>query len=406
MIVCSAGTSLKCNSKEVPGESFSIEADVTMGSGWAAVQFGVRLTAPLVQRANADARLDISLRKVRADCRAEVEVVEARANARIDELSQQVQRLAAQLEQVISAVTSCPQLAGPTVSSGTPLLLHSIEARLPAAVDYLVERRSNFDPNERFSHPSGLELSPFLLAVAEGNMDLSLKFIALGADIQDRALGATALQLAARSGCFTLVEHLVSLGAVITGKDFIVPQGEEGDKISGLLQGRGSSLCTRMPPYDLFLYCSIMGAAVYDAAQHGWDAASFHRHCDNKGALVFMMTTTDGTKIGAYASCGWNPSRENSWTTFHDDNAFLFEITESGLTKIPLSGGRNEYACHGNSSYGPTFGGGHDLFINNNPHQQQCKANVGHTYSKPPSGFFSSQRSFTLSSLRVVNAST
>ena len=68
MPVRSAGTSLKCSSKEVPGESFSIEADVTMGSGWAAVQFGVRLTAPLVQQANADARLDISLRKVRADC--------------------------------------------------------------------------------------------------------------------------------------------------------------------------------------------------------------------------------------------------------------------------------------------------------------------------------------------------
>ena len=51
------GTLVTCNSKEMPGESFSIQVDVMMGSGWAAVQFGVRLTAPLVQRASAETKL-------------------------------------------------------------------------------------------------------------------------------------------------------------------------------------------------------------------------------------------------------------------------------------------------------------------------------------------------------------
>ena len=104
-------------------------------------------------------------------------------------------------------------------------------------------------PNARFSHPPGLELSPFLHAVAEGNLDLSLKFISLGADVQDQdqTLGLTALQLAAASGCVALVEHLISLGAIVSGKHFHVPQGEEGDKISRFLHSRGSTPCVRVP---------------------------------------------------------------------------------------------------------------------------------------------------------------
>ena len=404
---CRAGTTLKCTSQEVPSESFTIQVEVVTGSGWSAVQFGVKLTAALVQNANSEARFDISLRKVRADCRAEIEAVEARANARID-------RLEAQLAQVISAVTTCPQLAGPTVSSGTPLLIHSIEAGLPAAVEYLVEKASDFDPNARFSHPSGLKVSPFLLAVAEGNLDLSLNILSLGADIQDQVEcgcwpGETALQLAAASGCLALVEHLVSLGAVISGKCFSVPQGEEGDKISGFLQSRGSSPCTRVPSGGSLCERVMrglvhplavkVGSSLYDAAQHGWDAASFHRDCDDKGGLLFMMKTNDGTVIGAYAS-GWKSS--GSWQV--DEKAFLFEVTASGTVKIPLTGNDNQNALYHETEYGPTFGSGHDLRIMSNPHQADCSTNVGSTYSKPSTGFFSCSRSFKLSRLQVFSA--
>jgi hypothetical protein len=48
-------------------------------------------------------------------------------------------------------------------------------------------------------------------------------------------------------------------------------------------------------------------------------------------------------------------------------------------------GQQNAIYCH--SSYGPSFGGGHDLHICNNPQvNQQSYSNFGNTY-QPPTGY-------------------
>ena len=77
----------------------------------------------------------------------------------------------------------------------------------------------------------------------------------------------------------------------------------------------------------------------------------------------------------------------------YDSQAFLFSLVNKpgwAPVKLPQTGKysyynvRSIYDC---SSYGPTFGGGHDIYIANYASSSSsCYTNLGHTYS-PPSGY-------------------
>lgn len=119
----------------------------------------------------------------------------------------------------------------------------------------------------------------------------------------------------------------------------------------------------------------------------GWSASDFHSKCNNKGALVFFMRTTDDAVIGAYTTVSWN----SSGTLMRDDNAFLFEINAGGkMVKCPVFQNHGN-ALYGKSDYGPTFGGGnHDLRIPSMPNTTNCAINVGpNTYQAAPTGMLS-----------------
>ena len=44
---------------------------------------------------------------------------------------------------------------------------------------------------------------------------------------------------------------------------------------------------------------------VYRGSEDGFGAADFHRKCDNKGATISVIETTDGEIVGGYASVPW-----------------------------------------------------------------------------------------------------
>ena len=58
--------------------------------------------------------------------------------------------------------------------------------------------------------------------------------------------------------------------------------------------------------------------------------------------------------------------------------------------KLPQTGiysSRREYSIYCGSGYGPTFGGGYDIYISNfASYPSKSYSNLGHTYS-PPSGY-------------------
>ena len=52
--------------------------------------------------------------------------------------------------------------------------------------------------------------------------------------------------------------------------------------------------------------------------------------------------------------------------------------------QAPLNGQKNQYAIYSHPGYGPTFGGGYDLYISdNNNVNQKSYSYFGHTYTLP-----------------------
>jgi len=73
----------------------------------------------------------------------------------------------------------------------------------------------------------------------------------------------------------------------------------------------------------------------------------------------------------------------------------LYNINGYAPVKRQIKSGRNQYAIYRGSSYGPTFGGGHDIKIANNAaSNRQSYTYCDDTYPLPP-GYSSSGSSCT-----------
>ena len=77
----------------------------------------------------------------------------------------------------------------------------------------------------------------------------------------------------------------------------------------------------------------------------------------------------------------------------YDSNAFLFSLVNKPgwvPVKLPQTGtdsSNRRYSIYNNLSYGPTFGGGHDIYIYNYASSNRNSySDLGYTYS-PPSGY-------------------
>lgn len=97
----------------------------------------------------------------------------------------------------------------------------------------------------------------------------------------------------------------------------------------------------------------------FRSSMHGASSSEFHNRCDGKGATMTFIKTNNGYRFGGYTSKSWFNSGNYN---YYDDRAFIFSLDKQ--TKIPINW--NYYITYNHSSYGPTFGGGHDLYINSN----------------------------------------
>jgi len=135
---------------------------------------------------------------------------------------------------------------------------------------------------------------------------------------------------------------------------------------------------------------------AYRATRDGFDAATFHRLCDNKGESVTVVNA-NGHLFGGYSPISWNSLGQYQTSS----ESFLFTLTNPHKippTKYLCTTASNSTYCQ--ASYGPTFGGGHDLHINN------CTASINF-----PNGYadttgkssttFAGQSSFQLTDYEV-----
>ncbi|CAB4028961.1 Sushi, von Willebrand factor type A, EGF and pentraxin domain-containing 1 [Paramuricea clavata] len=164
----------------------------------------------------------------------------------------------------------------------------------------------------------------------------------------------------------------------------------------------GSEILNQQQNYIVQLEKWIGGAKswklCYRATDNGWASSTFHSRCDSKKPTVTIIRS--GSYIfGAYSDVAFGGS--SGYRT--SSNAFIFSfVNKDNLSPFKSPVYRNSgNALYTSSSYGPTFGAGHDIYIANNANANTGSyANLGHAY-RPPSGY-----SYTSTKTRNLLAGT
>ncbi|GBC03014.1 hypothetical protein RclHR1_04930011 [Rhizophagus clarus] len=102
---------------------------------------------------------------------------------------------------------------------------------------------------------------------------------------------------------------------------------------------------------------------LYRRSRDGNTSKAFHEKCDNIESTIVVAKLTNSEQIvGGYNPLFWDKSEEFKSTK----DSFIFSFTNKNNYQSSKLGYPDEYEflssiyCNGN--YGPTFGGGHDLF--------------------------------------------
>jgi len=122
-----------------------------------------------------------------------------------------------------------------------------------------------------------------------------------------------------------------------------------------------------------------IGETLYVASKDGQSSSNFHSKCDGKGPTVVIVLTTTGNIFGGYTAISW----ASSGGYYKDVSSFLFRL-RPGMRHYDVKAGKETYAIYRHSSYGPTFGGGHDLQIASNALSSTSSYTYGgHSYQFP-----------------------
>ncbi|KAL3875158.1 hypothetical protein ACJMK2_038086 [Sinanodonta woodiana] len=100
---------------------------------------------------------------------------------------------------------------------------------------------------------------------------------------------------------------------------------------------------------------------LYSIQRDGCSSELFHQKCDNQENTVTVVYNTSNSVYGGFTTKNWVAT--NNYVT--DDRAFLFQLRFNGketFTKFPVHPSYIGNAIYTHSNYGPTFGGGFNLY--------------------------------------------
>lgn len=121
---------------------------------------------------------------------------------------------------------------------------------------------------------------------------------------------------------------------------------------------------------------------LYRASRDGFKSQSFHSRCSDKEKTITIIKSTLNYVFGGYTSVPWN---KNIYGYSSDSFAYLFSLRVNGSStsfKYPLV--YSYYAIYNNYyNYGPTFGGGHDIYISDYSNLYQNSYTYCHSYQCP-----------------------
>ena len=148
---------------------------------------------------------------------------------------------------------------------------------------------------------------------------------------------------------------------------------------------------------------------LYRGTRDGFGSDDFHSKCDGHANTLTILKAKFGSNIfGGFTSASWDGLSEYK----SDANAFLFSLTnrENKPLKMKIKFNQHQNAIFCNSEYGPTFGFGHDIYIDNNANTTMNSYSfLGSTYKHPKYGygkdeaqtFFSGSKRFLLDEIEV-----
>ena len=101
---------------------------------------------------------------------------------------------------------------------------------------------------------------------------------------------------------------------------------------------------------------------LFRASRDGLTHKNFYEKCNEQGPTIVLIKNQKGNIFGGYASVSWNNKNKNI-DNYYAPGSFLFSLTNIHNTnpaKFPSSG---NYAIRNHIDFGPAFGGGVDLGI-------------------------------------------
>jgi len=118
---------------------------------------------------------------------------------------------------------------------------------------------------------------------------------------------------------------------------------------------------------------------LFRGSRDGFAASTFHKRCNGRGPNISIIKSTNNHVFGGYSQQSWHSN--GNYT--RDDNAWLYSLRNTkGDPKVLKIVKNQQNAIYGNSGYGPTYGGNHDLYIANNCNSNTSSyTNLGNAYN-------------------------
>jgi hypothetical protein len=120
---------------------------------------------------------------------------------------------------------------------------------------------------------------------------------------------------------------------------------------------------------------------LYRATRDGFEGSVFHEKCDGKENTITIIETNGNYVFGGFTAAKWASYDGH----IADTKAFLFSLRRDGVSckhKFMVEDSNN--AILGYPRYGPIFGNGPDILINNNSNTNiGSYTYLGETYHYP-----------------------
>ena len=116
----------------------------------------------------------------------------------------------------------------------------------------------------------------------------------------------------------------------------------------------------------------------YRATRDGFTAQNFHDKCDTVANTLTIIKSTNGNIFGGFIEKAWDSL--GKW--YQDPKAFIFSLVNKENKPLKALCTNGASAIYSNLTYGPTFGGGHDIYISSGSNANQT------SYSKFGSSYY------------------